>query len=262
MTYHHLVFEVEAGIARLTLNRPDVGNALNRQLADELADAAGRCARDPGVRCVVLAGAGPRFCVGGDVADFGARGDALPEYLTGVAGSLHQAVARFSRMRAPVVAAVQGAAAGAGFSLACASDLVVAARSAMFVVAYTAIGLSPDGSASFFLPRLVGLRRALELTLTNRRLPAEEALEWGLVTTVVDDGDLEGEVGALAERLAVGPTAAFGRSKHLIRSSFSESLETQMEDELWELVASSRTADGREGVAAFLEKRAPGFDGE
>jgi 2-(1,2-epoxy-1,2-dihydrophenyl)acetyl-CoA isomerase len=162
-------------------------------------------------------------------------------------------------MRAPLVVAVNGAAAGAGMSLAVAGDLVLAAASAKFSMAYTAAGLSPDGSSTFFLPRLVGLRRTQELMFTNRRLDADEACAWGLVTRVVPDDALQREARALARQLAEGPTAAYGTVKSLLTSAFDESLETQMEHEARGIAAMAATPDGREGIRAFLEKRAPRF---
>ena len=261
MKYQALRLAVADGVARITFDRPQAANALDLTLARELEDAANRCSGDPGVRCVLLAGSGDFFCAGGDVVGFAGRGEGLPAHLSELATHLHVAISRLARMRAPVVAAVHGAAAGAGFSLACASDLVLAAESARFVMAYTGIGLSPDGSGTYFLPRLVGLRRAMELALTNRRLSAREALEWGIVTRVVPDADLAAEAGVLAAGLAAGPTAAFGRTKRLLQGSFTESLETKMELELRALVAGARTADAREGIAAFVAKRRPEFTG-
>jgi 2-(1,2-epoxy-1,2-dihydrophenyl)acetyl-CoA isomerase len=164
-------------------------------------------------------------------------------------------------MDAPLVVAVNGTAAGAGFSVAISGDLVLAAESAKFAMAYTAAGLSPDGSSSFFLPRLVGMRRAQELMLTNRRLSAAEALDWGLVSQVVPDAELADTAFALAKQLAAGPTRALGMVKKLLATSFQESLETQMELEARGIAEMAGTADGREGIDAFLSKRAPGFRG-
>ena len=174
---------------------------------------------------------------------------------------LHAAISLFARTDAPVIAAVQGAAAGAGMSLVCACDLVVAGESARFAMAYTRAGLSPDGSGTWFLPRLVGRQRALELMLTNRMLSAQEALEWGIVTRVVPDAEVEAAARKLAGELAAGPTRAYGLVKRLVLSSASESLETQMELEAAGIADSAASADGREGIAAFLGKRAPTFRG-
>jgi len=164
-------------------------------------------------------------------------------------------------MDPPVVAAVHGAAAGAGMSLACACDLVVAAESARFTMSYSNAGLTPDGSSTYYLPRLVGLRRATELTLTNRRLSAQEAMEWGIVTRVVPDEDLSEEATALASQLAAGATKALGAAKRLLQSGWTETLETQMEHETQTIADMARTSDAPEGIAAFLEKRQAEFTG-
>jgi 2-(1,2-epoxy-1,2-dihydrophenyl)acetyl-CoA isomerase len=174
---------------------------------------------------------------------------------------LHAAISRFARMRAPLVAAVNGTAAGAGFSLVCAADLVVAAESARFTMAYTRAGLTPDGSSTYFLPRLVGTRRALELMLTNRTLSAAEALEWGLVNRVVPDAELEEQATSLARSLAAGPTAAFGSVKRLVENSTRDSLESQMEHEARAIADAARSPDAREGIDAFFAKRAAKFSG-
>ena len=164
-------------------------------------------------------------------------------------------------MDAPVIIAVNGMAAGAGFSIACTGDIVYAAESAKFTMAYTAAGLSPDGSASYYLPRLVGLRRTQELMLNNRRLSAQEALDWGILTNVFADDDLYDEALKTATQLAQGPTKAYGTVKKLLLSSYQESLETQMELEAQGMGAMSSSLDGTEGIAAFLEKRRPKFSG-
>ncbi len=261
MTYERIIFEVEGAVARITLNRPEAANGLDIQMARELMLAAMECDERADVRAVVLTGAGKMFCAGGDLKSFAAYGDELATRLKEITTYLHAATSRFSRMDAPLVVAVNGMAAGAGMSLAVAGDLSLAGESAKFTMAYTAAGLSPDGSSSYFLPRLIGLRRTQELMLTNRRLSAAEALEWGLLNRVVPDAELMEQSMELARGLATGATRAYGTVKQLLLSSFGESLETQMELEARGIAASGRTEDGREGINAFLEKRAPRFQG-
>lgn len=261
MPYTTLLFTVDHSIARITLNRPDAANALNLELAKDLMYAALQCDQDPTIRAVILTGAGRMFCAGGDLKSFAAQGEHLPHHLKEVTTYLHAAMSRFTRMNAPLIAAVNGTAAGAGLSLVCACDFVLAAASARFTMAYTRAGLTPDGSSTYFLPRLVGLRRALELTLTNRQLSAEEAQQWGIVTRVVPDASLMSEAEALAAQLASGASLALGAAKRLLHSGWTETLETQMEHETQSIAAIARTADAREGIAAFLEKRAPQFHG-
>jgi 2-(1,2-epoxy-1,2-dihydrophenyl)acetyl-CoA isomerase len=253
--------EIRERVAHLTLDRPDRGNAIHLEMAQELADAAARLADEPGVGAVLLRGAGEHFCFGGDVKTFAICGDRLPQYLRPVATGLHLAVSRLARSDVPLVAAVQGAAAGAGMSLACAADFVLAADSARFRMAYTRIGLSVDGGSSYFLPRIVGARRALELMLTNRTLDAAEARDWGIVTRVVPAADLEREAEAFAATLARGATGALRAAKRLVRESWNDSLETQLELETREIVERARAADAREGIASFVERREPRFQG-
>ena len=256
-----LLYEVKDHVARITLNRPDAANALNMEMGLDLMHAAIRCSEDDSVRAVILTGAGRMFCGGGDLKHFATQEDRLPGHLKELAGYLHLAVSRFARMRAPLIVAVNGSAGGAGFSLCLFGDLVLAAESAKFTMAYTRAGLSPDGSSTYFLPRVVGVRRALELALTNRILTAKEALEWGIVTRVVPDAALQAEAQALAAQLAAGATRALGAAKRLLHHSFSESLETQMELEAQAIAEQARTADAREGIAAFIAKRAANFRG-
>lgn len=252
---------VGAGVATITLNRPDAGNAIDLALAEGLYDAATACTELSDVGAILLRGAGRHFCVGGDLRSFASQGEDIPRHLKDVTTPLHAALARLARSDAPVVAAVTGSAAGAGLSLACAADLVLVAASSQFLMAYTKVGLSPDGSASWYLPRVIGLRRATELVLTNRVLSATEAVEWGIATRVVDDGELDSEARATAEAIAAGPRGAQAASKHLMRASFENALETQMESETLALARSAGLPDGREGIAAFLAKRPPRFAG-
>jgi len=262
MEYATLLFDVRDNVAHITLNRPQAANSINEEMGRDLLDAVLRCDEDPEIRAVILSGAGKIFCGGGDLKDFHGRGKNLPYYLKEVTTYLHAAMSRMMRMDPPVIGAVHGAAAGAGMSLAIACDIVIAAETTRFTVAYTRIGLTPDGSASYFLPRIVGLRRALELTLTNRMLCAQEALEWGIVTRVVPEGELLIQAETIARQLAAGPTPALGVSKRLLHSGWTETLETQMEHESQSIANSARTADAREGMTAFLEKRSPKFKGE
>lgn len=262
MPYATLLFEVRDNVAHITLNRPEAANSINAEMASDLMHAVMHCGEDTAIRAVVLTGAGSVFCSGGDLKSFAAQGEHLPYHLKEVTTYLHAAISRLARLDPPVVAAVNGSAAGAGMSLACACDMVVAAESARFTMAYTRVGLSPDGSSTYFLPRIVGLKRALELTLTNRVLSAQEALDWGIVTQVVPDAELLAQAVALAARLAAGPTKAFGAAKRLLRGGWNETLETQMEHESQAIADMSRTADAAEGIAAFLEKRAARFEGQ
>lgn len=257
MTYQCLLYEVQDGIATLTLNRPERLNALGGTLREDLLDAVTRAAGDPEVRVVILTGAGRAFCAGGDVKDFADQPERIGVLIKELTTYLHGAVSRLCRSMKPVVMAVNGVAAGGGMSLALSGDLVVAAESARFTMAYSRIAASPDGSSSYFLPRLIGLRRALELHFTNRTLSAREALDWGLVNRVHPDAEFAGAVAALAGELAQGPTLAFGRAKWLFHQSTQESLETQMELEAQAIAQSGHTEDFRAGVTAFARKQAP-----
>ena len=256
-----VLFEVREGIARITLNRPHRANGVDLELAEALMAAALRCERDPSVRVVLLRGAGDTFSAGGDLKDFVDRTD-LPAYLRNVTFHLHAAISRFAVMDPPVVAAVHGSAAGGGYSLALACDIVLAAESAKFVSAYTKIGLVPDGGSTYTVPRLVGMRRALELALLNCPLSAREALDWGLITRVVPDTELFRVADELAAQLASGPTQAFGRTKRLLHGTWRESFESQMELESRAISEMSASADGKEGIRAFVEKRPAKFLGK
>ena len=260
-TFSTLDFSIDAGIARITLNRPESANGISMQLAQELLQASLACRCSAQVRAVLLTGKGRMFCAGGDLNSFVENAANLQGFIKELTTYLHAAIANFAHMRAPLVIAVNGAAAGAGFSLAACGDLVLAARSARFSMAYTGAGLVPDGSGSYFLPRIVGLRRAQELILTNRRLSADEALEWGLLTRVVEDAELAAEAGKLVAQIAAGPTGAYGAVKKLLATTFDSTLETQMEREGAAIAAAAISRDGQEGVAAFLAKRAPVFNG-
>ena len=253
--------DLDDGLATLTLARPDAGNAIDLTMAQELDRVTNAWSQDRSVRAVLLMAEGRSFCVGGDLKSF-ARQDDLPAHLTEVTTHLHAALSRLGRMPAPVVAAVQGSAAGGGVGVALAADLVLVGASARFVLAFTAIGLSPDSSSTWTLPRLVGLRRALDLALTNRPLAADDAVRDGLASRVVPDETLAEEATALARTLAAGPTGALGATKRLLRSSIETGFEVQTALESASLATASGTTDAREGIAAFLEKRSPHFTGE
>ncbi len=259
-----LLFERDGAIARLTLNRPSAGNAIDLAMAHALMEAAIGCDEDPSIRCVILSGNGRLFCGGGDLGGFVAAGAATPAHLKELTAYFHMAISRLARMPKPLLTVVNGPAAGAGLSLAILDsltegDIVLAARSAHFTLAYTGIGLSPDGGSTWLLPRLIGLRRTQELVLTNRRVPAVEAAEIGLVTRTVDDEALVAEAQAIAQQLAESATGALGRARNLLVASFEESLETHMEREARAIADASRGAEGQEGLAAFLAKRKPRF---
>ncbi|HEY7364074.1 MAG TPA: enoyl-CoA hydratase-related protein [Methylomirabilota bacterium] len=261
MGYQHLTLERRDQVATLTLNRPEAYNAFNLAFGREIFQAVLEADDDPQVRCLLVTGAGKAFCAGGDVREFVEHLPRIGSHTKELTTYLHGAVSRLCRTDKPVIVAVNGVAAGGGLSLVLAADLVLAAESARFTMAYSKIAATPDGSSSYFLPRLVGLRRAMELYFTNRTLSAREALEWGLVTRVVPDAELRPAAEALARELAQGPTRAFGAAKRLFHQATWESLETQMELEAQAIAASGRTEDFREGVTAFANKKTPSFRG-
>lgn len=258
---HQVLFEQTGGVVTITLNAPAKGNAIDLDFARELVAAATRCDQDASIRCVVLTGAGRLFCAGGDVALMQRAGEQVGTALSDLAGTLHMAVARLARMAKPLLCLVNGPAAGAGMSLAMLGDVVLATRSAHFTMAYGAIGLTPDGGASWLLPRLVGLRRAQEMIITNRRVSADEAEQIGLITRAVDDGTLEEEGRKVAAQLEKAATAAVGQARALLLDSYGAGLETQMEREMRGIAAAGAGPEGREGIAALLAKRPPDFLG-
>ena len=262
MNLDTLDFSISNNVATITLSRPENANALDPKMAKELSDVAIECDENKDVRAVIIEGKGKMFCAGGDLKTFSDAGNSAPALIKQMAGDLHIAISRFSRMDAPTIAAINGTAAGAGFSIAISADLVISAKSAKFVMAYTNAGLSPDGSSTYFLPRRIGDRRARELMLTNRLLSAEEALEWGLINKIVEENDLSETARELARTFARGPTLAFGKVKSLLNSSFDNGLETQMELETRGISDMARSLDGQEGIEAFLNKRKPKFRGE
>ncbi|MFI0777476.1 enoyl-CoA hydratase/isomerase family protein [Streptomyces sp. NPDC021212] len=251
--------DIDDGLAHLTLRRGEAGNAIGLDMARGLLDAARTCAAE-GVRAVLLTGEGKSFCVGGDLREFSRlSGEALEKHLTAVTDLLHDALRTFAASDAPVVAAVQGAVAGAGLGLAASADVTLAADTASFTAAYTGIGYTPDAGVSWFLPRLIGPKRALDLLLTNRRVTAAEAAGIGLVSRVVTPGELTEEAARTAEALRRGPTAAFGAIRRLVAAGLTADLGAHLDREAHTIAAAATSAAGREGVAAFLGKRAPDF---
>jgi 2-(1,2-epoxy-1,2-dihydrophenyl)acetyl-CoA isomerase len=257
MAYQTITVERAHHVATLTLNRPDAYNALNATLGRELFAAVLELDEAADVRCIVVTGSGRAFCAGGDVKDFVDSLGRIGAHIKELTTYLHGAISRLCRSDKPVIMAVNGIAAGGGMSLALAGDLVIATESAKFTMAYSRIAASPDGSSSYFLPRLVGLRRAMELYFTNRALTAREAVDWGLITRAVPDAEFKAVVDAQARELAQGPTRAFGIAKRLLHQSTWESLETQMELEAQGIAACGHTEDFRAGVTAFAEKKQP-----
>jgi 2-(1,2-epoxy-1,2-dihydrophenyl)acetyl-CoA isomerase len=258
-----VLLDVADGVATLRLNRPDQGNAINEEMAADLNDAATQIAETSGVRAVLIAGNGPNFTLGGDVNLFaGTPREQLPHRLRRMIDGYHQAIERLTGIDAPVVAAVRGAAAGGGLGLLYVADIVIAADDARFALGYGTLGLTSDGGNTWFLPRMVGMRRAQELFLLNRRLTAQKALEFGLVSRLMPSDAVEGEAATIAGKLAAGPTRAFGAMRRMLRQSFETGLGDQLLAEKESIIRASRTDDAREGIAAFAAKRRPQFRGE
>ncbi len=258
--YQTITCTSQGGLATITLNRPDDANGLNPTMAAELRHAAKACEEDRSLKVVVLTGSGRFFCAGGDVKAMADAGSGAGQVIKNMADDLHGAVSTLARMRAPLITAVNGTAAGAGFSMAIAGDLSIAVESAGFTMAYSKIGLSPDGSSTYFLPRLVGMRKAQELMFTNRKLSAQEAVDWGLINRVVADDQLELEVGRLAELFLTGSADSNAAIKQLLLQTYNNGLETQMEIEGRFIADCARSKNGQEGISAFVAKRKPEFD--
>ncbi|MGH8176559.1 MAG: 2-(1,2-epoxy-1,2-dihydrophenyl)acetyl-CoA isomerase PaaG [Steroidobacter sp.] len=262
MNYQNILFDLSDGVARLTLNRPDRLNSFNVEMHLEVRDVLQKLASDQTARVLVLTGAGRGFCAGQDLGDRAVApggqgvdlGDSIDNYYKPLVLALRN-------LPMPVIAAVNGVAAGAGANIALACDLVIAARSASFVQAFSKLGLVPDSGGTWFLPRLVGNARALGLALLAEKLPADQAAQWGLIWRCVEDGDFKNTIDSLAMQLAGAPTHGLARTKQAIYESWSRSLEQQLDQERDFQRELGRSHDYSEGVAAFTEKRAPKFTG-
>jgi 2-(1,2-epoxy-1,2-dihydrophenyl)acetyl-CoA isomerase len=262
MSSDPVLLDIEDGIGHVRLNRPDVANALDLSLLKALLEAVMRCHGDPSLRAVLLTGEGRNFCGGGDVRTFAAQGEDLPDYLRTVTAYLQMAASALMQLQAPVVTLVQGhATGGGGFGLVCASDLVLAGASARFMLGATRVGMAPDAGVSVTLQRIVGLRRAMDIAINNPMLDASTALELGLVTSVVDDDDLEREGRALARGLADGPTRAYAETKRLLWNGTGSSVQACLADEARTVAQLSGTEDAREGLAAVIERRSASYVG-
>lgn len=252
-----VLVDVRAGVGYITLANSAAGNAIGLATAQGLLHAAQECERQR-VRAILLTGRGGSFCVGGDLREFSAfTGPALSGHLLEVTAALHRAQTLLASLDAPLVAAVQGAVAGAGVGLACAADITVASDDVRFVLAYTGIGFTPDAGATWSLPRLVGTKRAMDLFLLNRPLTADDALTAGLISRVVPADALAQTAQELTDRLAAGPTAAFGATRRLIQAGWSSTWQEQLARESVSIASAATSAEGIEGLAAFLGKRRP-----
>lgn len=253
-----VICKLDEEVAVATLNRPEQFNALNLELAEKFSSLMLDLSTDKNVRAIIITGSGKAFCAGGDLkwtlSYSRGAGPALHE----LAGKFHMGVQEIRRMKKPVIAGINGVAAGAGFSLALACDFRVMAKTALLKQAYTSSGLSLDGGGTFTLPRLVGLARAMEIVAFDKPISAEQALSWGLVTKIVDD-DVLAESLKMAHELALGSLNSFGMCKRLLTDSFETSFEAQLERERKGIARSAMHSDGQEGIKAFVEKRKPVF---
>lgn len=262
MAFETILFSIDAGAARLTLNRPDRLNSFTVQMHGEIAEALAEIEQDKTVRTLLITGAGRGFCAGQDLSDRAVSpGGEAPDLGESVEKRYNPLIRRLTSLPMPVVCAVNGVAAGAGASLAFASDIVIAAKSAKFIMSFANIGLVPDSGSSWALPRLAGQARALGLALTGDPLLAETAAEWGLIWKCVEDEKLTEEANALVAKFASAPTRGLAETKKLIRTAFARPLDEQLDLERDRMRELGRSDDYREGVDAFLNKRKPAFRG-
>ena len=264
MNFETITFTVEAGIARLTLNRPDKLNSFTGEMHAELRTALDSIQSDNAVRVLVLSGAGRAFCAGQDLADPDMQmiNGKMPDIGNVVEKNYKQLVLRLQNLRVPTIAAVNGIAAGAGASVALACDLVIATKSSSFLQAFSKIGLIPDTGGTWFLPQRIGMARAMGLALLADKLPAEKAAEWGLIWQCVEDAEFAVAVDALARQLSTAPTKALVRTRQAMHAAPGHTLEQQLSFEGGFMRELGWSPDYAEGVAAFSEKRAPKFTGD
>ena len=261
MNYKNIIVENKNSICKIILNRPEKGNTLNLELAKELFDAVNSLAAEDNCKSLILTGKGKLFCGGGDLKFLLSNKEKVKKTLLEMTHYFHGAISRMVSMSAPVIVAINGTAGGGGFSLAITGDIIFAVKEAKFTLAYTNAGLSPDGSSTYFLPRLVGLKLAKELMLTNRVFSAQEALEMGIIDKVIDNQDsLTEEAEKMAEKFSNGPKEAYSSVKKLLNHTFMNGLETQMELESFFISTNAQSPDGIEGMQAFKDKRKPKFN--
>ena len=261
MELQTMEYEVDGNVAHVNFARPEAANAVNPIFCRELKSVMSEVEADDSVQAVSVTAEGKVFCAGGDLKEFNAAGEGLPGVVEAMLKDLHEAIYIMNAIPKPFVAGIQGAAGGAGMSLVSAFDLVVSGESAKFTMAYTKVGLTPDGTSSYFLSRHIGLRRMLDLTLTNRVLSAVEAEAWGLVNRVVPDEEIAEATIALAQQLANGAPNAAGTAKTVIYQGYESSLEEAGDFEAENIVRAAGTNDGQEGIAAFVERRDPDWTG-
>jgi len=252
--------EIDQALATITLARPDAGNAMSAQLIADFVFATEQVAADPSVRAVLLRAEGRNFCVGGDIKAFATEPDPSG-FIEKLAEDLHRGLLQLAAIDAPLVTAVRGAAAGAGISLASAGDIVIGSENSNYSLAYSAIGLTADGGATWQLPRLVGLRLVQEMALLNRRLSAEEAVRFGLITRAVPDENVEAEALAVARQIAAGPTRAFGGIKRLLAAAQTATLPDHLAAEAKAIGVAMATEDAQGAIRAFLDRKKPEYYG-
>ncbi len=257
-----VLFEQHGSIGIMTFNRPEVFNAMSVELILAFRDVTNEIIKSNSVRALIVRGAGKAFLAGGDVGHFYRERERVAETVKPLGDALHEGIINIRTMPFPVVAEVQGACAGAGLSVMMACDFAIASTAAQFKTAYTQIGLSPDGGSTYFLPRLLGMRKATELIMLSETINAEQALALGLVNRVVDIDALTTETMQLTERLAAGATQAYARAKRLINQSWNTPIKEHLADEIAYFADCAKTDDFKEGVTAFVEKRKPKFTGK
>jgi 2-(1,2-epoxy-1,2-dihydrophenyl)acetyl-CoA isomerase len=261
MAFEHILYEVDQGVGAITLNRPDVLNSITREMALEVRQALSAAGADPEVRALLLTGAGRAFCAGQDLAEAAPKDGPAPDLGDIVARGYNPIVRTLRQLDKPVVCAVNGVAAGAGANLAFACDFVLASSEASFIQSFTKLGLVPDTGGTFFLPRLVGMARATALMMLGDKVSAQDAVTIGLIHRVVEAGKLMDEATGLARQLATRPTRGLGLIKRALNASATNGLDEQLALEAQLQAEAGSTADYREGVKAFLDKRAPVFVG-